>query len=694
MPDLGPLSEIVCVQGESFVISGHNGNIVPGGDHGLFVRDTRFLNRLQLLIDGIPPVHLAGASVGGHRAVFHSFVPPSRDTEIDPTVSITRRRVVAGGLREQIDVHNAGTEPVALKLGVRVGADFAYVFEVKHGHLLDAVEARPGADGSVTFHRDGGEERTRVRLSGGSLDGDVLSTPLDVAAGGTATVVLEVTVADVHGEVTVPEGAGADAMAPTAGVIGAVSDGDGQPAIECSDQHFSRLVARSVRDLASLGLRDPDAPDDRYAAAGSPWFLTLFGRDSLWTAFMALPYDLELARGTLRVLARRQGTKLDGETEEEPGKILHEIRRGALADRGDLPSVYYGSVDATPLFVIVANEAWRFGLPDEDLRPLMGNVEAALGWMRAHGDPDGDGFLEYVQHGGRSLANQGWKDSRDGIRFRDGRIATAPLALSEVQGYAYAAALRGAELLDHFGRPGGDEWRRWAADLQQRFRASFWVEDADGRYPAVALDEDKRPVDGIASNMGHLLSSGILDAEETGWVARRLASPGMASGWGLRTLSSESGGFNPLSYHCGSVWPHDTAIAVWGLARTGHDQAARRLMRGLVRAAPEFNYRLPELFSGFAADSTAVPVPYPTACRPQAWAAAGALLMVRAVFGFEPDVPGRRLHLRPLVSAPFERLSVTGLVIGADTIDLHLRDGRVIVDDHGRQFDVVIGSAE
>ncbi|MBS3941229.1 MAG: amylo-alpha-1,6-glucosidase [Actinobacteria bacterium] len=694
MSDLGPLSEIVCVQGESFVISGHNGNIVPGGDQGLFVRDTRFLNRLQLLIDGTPPVHLAGASVGGHRAVFHSFLPPSKDTEIDPTVSITRRRVVAGGLREQIDVHNAGTEPVSLTLGVRVGADFAYVFEVKHGHQLDAVEPRPHDDsGDVSFHRDGGEERTRVSLPGGSFDGDLLSKRLEVAPGATTTVVLEVTVADVHGEVTVPDEAGAEADAPTWGVLGTPAGGAIEPGIECSDQHFSRLVGRSVRDLDSLGLRDPDAPDDRFAAAGSPWFLTLFGRDSLWTAFMALPYDLELARGTLRVLARRQGTRVDEETEEEPGKILHEIRRGALADRGDLPSVYYGSVDATPLFVIVAHEAWKFGLSDQDLRPLIGNVEAALGWMRAHGDPDGDGFLEYVEHGERSLSNQGWKDSRDGIRFRDGRVATAPLALSEVQGYAYAAAIRGAELLDHFDRPGGDDWRAWGADLKERFRAAFWVDDADGRYPAVALDEDKRPVDGIASNMGHLLVTGILDDDETAWVAQRLTSPGMASGWGLRTLSSASGGFNPLSYHCGSVWPHDTSIAVWGLAQTGHHRAAGRLLRGLVRAAPAFNYRLPELFSGFAADSTAMPVPYPTACRPQAWAAAGALLLARAVFGFEPDVPGHRLRLRPMDPAPFERLSVTGLGLGSDSLDLHLRDGRLHVEDHGGRFDVIIESS-
>lgn len=686
MADLGPLSEIVCVRGESFAVSSPNGDVVPGGDHGLYVRDTRFLSRLELEVDGARPVHLAG-SVDGSRAVFHSYLPSSRDTEVDPLVSITRQRFVDGGMREEIAVHNAGTDGVDLSVALRVAVDFAYVFDVKHGHVLDPSEAQADGD-TIRFRRDGGEERTTATVADAVAHGDLLTSHVHVPARGTTTVVLEVAAADLHGETALP------AVDVAAAASEPVDDDEREAAatLRCSDRRLGRLVWRSIVDLRSLELRDPEAPGDRFLAAGSPWFLTLFGRDSIWAAFMALPHDLDLARGTLRVLARRQGTTVDPETEEEPGKILHEVRRGGLAERGDLPPFYYGTVDATPLFVVLAHEAWSWGLPDDDLRPLLPHVEAALGWIRAHGDPDGDGFVEYVQHGGRSLANQGWKDSRDGVRFADGTIATAPLALSEVQGYAHDAAVRGAELLDHFGRPGGDEWRAWAADLRRRFRAAFWVEDADGPYPAMALDHDKRPVDGIGSNMGHLLMSGLLDPDETAAVAARLSSPGMASGWGLRTLSTASGGYNPLSYHCGSVWPHDTAITVWGLARTGHAAAATTLLRGLVRAAPTFDHRLPELFSGIGSDSSPHPVPYPTACRPQAWAAGGALLLARALFGIEAQVPQGRITLRPLTPAPYERVELVGLPLAGGTVDLRLEGGRVAVDVHGADIDVLVES--
>jgi glycogen debranching enzyme len=685
--DLGPLSEVICVRGESFVISAPNGDITPGGDHGVYVRDTRFVSRLELRVDDRTPTHLSGASVGGSRAIFHSYLVPSRDTVIDPTVSITRRRSVDGGLREEIVLSNAGADAVRLGVTLLAASDFAYIFDVKHGRVLDTSVPHHDGD-ALAFHRSGGQERTTIRLAGAAAQDGGLATDVLVPAGGSRTLVVEVHAADLHGEVAAPTAALREPLRPHLAATGPIATTG--PTIHCSDPRFSRLVRRSFADLTSLTLEDDEVPDDRYAAAGSPWFLTLFGRDSIWAARMALSHDLDLARGTLRVLARRQGTQVDPVTEEEPGKILHEVRRGALVDRGDLPPVYYGTVDATPLFVTLVHEAWCWGLPDAEVQALLPNVEAALTWLRDHGDPDGDGFVEYVQHGARSLANQGWKDSHDGIRFADGSIARAPLALSEVQGYAYDAAVRGAALLDHFGRPGGDAWRAWAADLRERFRAAFWVDHPEGAYPAVALDERKRPVDAIASNMGHLLTTDLLDPDETALVAARLAHPGMSSGWGLRTLSSRSGGFNPLSYHCGAVWPHDTAIAVWGLARNGHAEAATSLLRGLLRAAPTFNYRLPELFSGVSAEDAPLPVPYPSACRPQAWAAGGALLLVRALLGVDAHLPTGRLTLRPVSPAPFDRLELTGIPFAGGRIDISLRDEAVSVELHGTQVDVVI----
>ena len=282
--------------------------------------------------------------------------------------------------------------------------------------------------------------------------------------------------------------------------------------------------------------------------------------------------------------------------------------------------------------------------------------------MADYGDADGDGFLDYHDEFGRGLTNQGWKDSDDSVRFADGTVAVGPVALAEVQGYAYEAALAGAELLDAFDRPGADRWRRYAAEMAERFRAAFWVSDDLGPFPALALDGNKRPVDAPASNMGHLLATGMLSAAEAKVVADRLVHPSMSSGFGLRTMASTAGGYSPLSYHCGSVWPHDTAIAVQGLITAGFADHAAELARGLLAAGDAFDARLPELFGGFAAADLPVPVPYPASCRPQAWAAAGAVVMVRAFLGLAPDVPAGVVRLRP--SAAVGALDISGLRIG------------------------------
>jgi glycogen debranching enzyme len=684
----GPMDELVSVRGESFVVSGHNGDLSPRGDQGFFVRDTRFLDQFEVRVDGSDLRSLSFSPLGAHGAEFHGYLPPPGRREVDPTVLVTRRRAIQGGLHEDIDLVNAGDTEVTHVVTIRLGTDFAYVFDVRHARILDRVLPQV-ADDLLVFRRHGGEERTQVRFVRDgtgvtpelhTVEGAVdVRIPVTVPAHGATRICIEVTAHDVFAT-TAPDTTCPESVRPAP----AAEVGDG-PTIRCSDGRFARLVRRSIADLEGLIVADPDEPIDRFAAAGSPWFLTLFGRDSLWAALMAMPYDLSLGLGTLRTLARRQGAQVDTDTEEAPGKILHEVRRGALAERGDLPPNYYGSIDATPLFVIVAHEAWRWGADPAEIARLIPNVEAALDWMAHWGDSDGDGFLEHARPDGRGLVNQGWKDSVDGIRFRDGTVALAPMALSEVQGYAYAAARAGADLLDAFEHDGADRWRAWADTLAERFRERFWVEDEHGRYPAVALDRDKTPVDSVASNMGHLLFTGILDAEESQQVADRLSTPGMSSGWGLRTLAAGSGGFNPLSYHCGSIWPHDTAIAVWGLSRCGHDAAAARLLRGLVAAAPRFRYRLPELFSGLGRSDAAQPVPYPTACRPQAWAAGAALLAVRSVLGVEPDIPSRRLRFNPMQPAPFERLELRGLQLAGVRLDIRF---------HGDALDVEIRDAE
>jgi glycogen debranching enzyme len=336
-----------------------------------------------------------------------------------------------------------------------------------------------------------------------------------------------------------------------------------------------------------------------------------------------------MAAGTLRALAALQGAIENVDTAEQPGKIPHELRRAPAthAHGMTLPPLYYGTVDATPLWVCLLADAHDAGMPDDEVRDLLPALRSALAWMRDAGDSDGDGLLEYIDTTGRGLSNQGWKDSGDSVQWRSGELAEGPIALCEVQAYAYEAAMRGADLLETFGAPAEETaaWRSWATRLAERFRATFWVDDPAGAYPAIALDAHKRPVDTVTSNLGHLLGTGLLTADEAERVARRLVSPELDSGFGLRTLSTEAEGYWPLSYHGGSVWTHDTAIAITGLVREGFRREAAQLSEGLLRAAVTFDYRLPELHSGDGIADVPAPLPYPAACRPQAWSAAAAV---------------------------------------------------------------------
>jgi glycogen debranching enzyme len=406
----------------------------------------------------------------------------------------------------------------------------------------------------------------------------------------------------------------------------------GRPELTGADDRLQRWVERSLGDLDALRLTRVGSRDE-FLGAGAPWFFTLFGRDSIWAARFLLPLGTGIAHGTLRTLAALQGRERVAATAEQPGKIIHEVRRATLElpDEGvELPPHYYGTVDATALWICLLADTRERGLGDDETRELLPALRAALAWMRDFGDSDGDGLLEYVDESGRGLSNQGWKDSGDSVQWRDGSLAEGPIALAEVQAYAHEAAVRGAALLEEFGEDAA-EWRAWAARLAAQFRASFWVSDADGRYPAIALDARTRPVDSLTSNIGHLLGTGLLDGAEARLVAARLVSPRLDAGYGIRTLATGSGGYWPLSYHGGSIWAHDTAIAIRGLHRDGFRDEARRLSEGLLRAAAAFDYRMPELHGGDAASEVPRPVPYPAACRPQAWSAAASIVVLEAL---------------------------------------------------------------
>ncbi|MER6531113.1 glycogen debranching N-terminal domain-containing protein [Streptomyces sp. NPDC001508] len=668
---------VVTLCAPSFALSRPDGQIEHGVD-GFYHGDVRALSRLTAAVDGIPLVPVTGGFGDADRAGFRAILRGLGESTADPAVELHRgRTVTAGRLTEEFTVVNAGQRDVAFRLTVTAGTDLAPMERVKSGDRQALVPARAADGATLDWSRDGLTVRLAAEPAADRLDPGTgrLSYDVELGPGARWTATLHCTAAHADGD---------QFPAPPAGAVPWRT-----PALRSADHRFDHWLRQSVADLDRLRLTDPRsdedgaAPDgrvDQFLAAGAPWFLTLFGRDSLWAARMLLPLGTELAAGTLRTLARRQGAVVDPATEEQPGKILHEVRRGSreFADTFALPPVYYGTVDATPLWITLLHDAWRWGLAPEQVEGLLPHAESALAWMRDHGDAGGDGFLKYVDLTGRGLANQGWKDSGDAVRHQDGRLAEPPIALCEVQAYAYEAARGGAALLRAFGRPGADAWEEWAERLAARFRERFWVEDADGPYPALALDLDGRPVDAITSGFGHLLGTGLLNREESALLAARLTRPDLDSGHGLRTLSSAATGFNPYGYHIGSIWPHDTAIAVHGLVRAGFADAAAPLAAGLLTASTAFDARLPELFAGHGDQAAARPAPYPASCRPQAWAAAASVHVLRAALGLDADVPGGTVTVAPGFARSFGPLTVTGLEAGGEQLDITLAaDGTV-----------------
>ncbi|WP_053205357.1 glycogen debranching N-terminal domain-containing protein [Jiangella muralis] len=624
---------VSCVRAPTVALSGADGQLRAAGAQGVLSHDRRVLSELRVDVDGHEPEPAGHGLRGAGHAHFTGIVRHLGDAGADPTVRLERQRFArTDGITESLELVNSARVPVVATVRLHVAADFAAADAIKQDGAQRGGRPPSSAPGGVEW--DGGELRTTLSAPGATVEahatGAVLSWAVELAPRSSWIVDVTVTAAFAAG--------------PPANAFGPADAGwDAVTVTGRAD--LARLTERSVDDLGALALADPLAPGDTFLAAGSPWFFTLFGRDSLWAARFTLPLGTGVARGTLRTLARRQGTRHDPDTAEAPGKILHEVRIPTAGSR--LPPVYFGTVDATALWVCLLHDAWRWGLPDDDVRDLLDPLEAALRWLTEEADPDGDGFLEYVDSSGRGLANQGWKDSGDSIQYPDGTIAEPPIALSEAQAYAHEAALAGADLLDAHRREGGDRLREWAAALRERFAAAFWVSDEKGRFPAIALDGAKRPVGTVTSNLGHLLGTGLLGPDDAAVVADRLGRPDLDAGYGLRTMSADAAGFNPLGYHAGSSWPHDTAIAVRGLTADGFPGVAASLAGGLLRVAPDFAYRLPELFAGTDARAGEPVLAYPAACRPQAWSAATVVALLQAALGLTADVPGGRLRVAP-----------------------------------------------
>ncbi|GAB3270923.1 glycogen debranching N-terminal domain-containing protein [Sinomonas notoginsengisoli] len=611
----------------------------PAGLTGVFHADTRLLDRALVTVDGGEPQPV-GVVVRGNRITVEGLARNIAGPTLDPAVRVVQVWTVEpGAVRHRIELSTSLPE-CACTLAVHVSSDFAPMDAVRVGRPGEPAEPTHDA-GRLVWERNDQSAAITPATPGAqlvtSIDRD--SDDTDGFPSGHPSLSWSATLR--RGEPFHAEWSAAleDAGAIVRAAADAGAEEEGRPGA------VGRLLAKSLNQLAGLRVATTRLPDAPFLAAGAPWYFTLFGRDSLWAARLLLPLDSALAAGTLHALAAYQGTERAVESAEEPGKIPHEIRaRELVVDNGPggdqlrLPPVYYGTVDATALWLCLLGELWRTGRAPDAVRRLLPAARRAADWLLNAGTGP-LGFLAYRDESGHGLSNQGWKDSADAMQFLDGRRAEGPIALAEVQGYAHQAALEAAALFEELREPGGGKGLRgqasalrdFAGGLQERFREAYWVDDAAGRFPAMALDAAGTPLDSPGSNMGHLLGTGLLDADEARLVVDRLLGPELFSGFGIRTLSTEAAGYWPLSYHCGSVWAHDTAIAVRGMLAEGFRAEAASVARGLVRASESFGNGLPELFSGVGTGESELALAYPAACWPQAWSAASAVVLAQAL---------------------------------------------------------------
>ncbi|HEU5216464.1 MAG TPA: glycogen debranching N-terminal domain-containing protein [Gaiellaceae bacterium] len=663
---------LTVLDGSTFCVCDERGDVDGlATASGFFAADTRFLSRSLLTLGG---ARLDPLSHDHHLPHLASFVlrnPLAGGLKPNELV-VKRERFVGDCMEERIVVENHSHRRVDAELGLELAADFADIFVVKDlepgfGRAVDVTlpQARPaerGTNGTLVFSDGSFHGRTVVHLS----------EPFD-ESGGVARFALSLEpgaewrlVVGVQPQLDGVKPLAAESFARELDEERRHAERsvrewrDAAPVLSAEWDDLVHTWSRSLADLASLRMRIPELFDGDLLAAGTPWFMTVFGRDTIVSSLQTLLLGPELAAGTLRVLAATQATADDPERDAEPGKIIHELRRGKAAlawtDR------YYGTVDATPLFLVLLSELWRW--TDDPALPLELEEPArrALAWLDGPADRDGDGFVEYARRASDGIDNQTWKDSWDSMAFRDGSLAEPPIAPVEVQGYVYDAKLRLAEIAREVWHDAAlaQQLEADAAELRRRFDAAFWVEDR-GFY-ALGLDREKRPVDSLTSNLGHLLWSGIVEGERREAIADLVMGDDLWSGWGVRTMAAGEGAYNPLVYHDGTVWPHDNSLVAWGLARSGRPQDAARILRAMVEAAAHFDYRLPEVFAGFARDETPFPVVYPTASSPQAWAAATPVLLLQVVLGLVPDRAERVLRTEAACAPEWlEGLSLEGV---------------------------------
>ena len=641
---------ISILDGSTFLVSQANGDInaQPDQPEGLFFKDTRHLSAWNLTVNNVTLDVLSTDTVEYYFAQ-HFCVPPTGTIYQNPTVSIIRKRLVGDGFVEDVVVLNHGSEPQQIELRLHANADFADLFEIKDalkkkGEYYRHIKKQELVLG---YKRDNFVRETIIAANIVPTEIDENQFVFRFTVQAKASWNLELQVRPVTGDVEyTPKFA--SSMGGNTLRLDLTKWIDNAPGLTAHPPALRQLYLRSLVDIAALRFHPETLPEESIPAAGLPWFMAMFGRDSILTSYQALPFVPELAATTLKVLAARQGKVMDDFREEEPGKILHELRFGELTHFKERPqSPYFGSSDVTALFLILLDEYELWTGDTELVRSLEPNARAALNWIDHYGDSDGDGYVEYERKTNLGLDNQCWKDSWNSILFADGKVAATPRATCEIQGYTYDAKMRSARLARLVWRDSELAVRleKEAQELKRRFNKDFFVPERG--FFAIALDGSKKKVDSLTSNIGHLLWSGIVDDDKAAAQAKHLMSPELFSGWGVRTMATTEGGYNPIEYHNGTVWPHDNSFIAAGLARYGFRKEAAKVVSGIFEASAFFNYRLPEVFAGYDRQRTGFPVRYPTASSPQAWAAGAPLLGIRVLLGMQPH--GEVLKSNPVL---------------------------------------------
>jgi glycogen debranching enzyme len=637
--------QVRILHGNTFVVSDHRGDIEASltDPTGLFSFDTRFLSRWVLTVNDQRLTALSTDDLQYFEARFF-LVPGTGTVYIDSKQSVIRRRSVGTGFSEELTILNHADEPIDLAVRIEADSDFADLFEVKDALKKKGAYSTQVEDKKLilSYQRETFARATIISTSEDcEVDQSGFSFHIHVPPHGSWQTSLEVALS-VPGAVdreTGPSILSWKALRPLSDMATNLQRWlDDAPRLECDWDALKTAYRRSLIDLAALRFSPISAGGHSLPAAGLPWFMTMFGRDSIFTSLQVLPFTQELAATTLRELALRQGTRIDDFRDEDPGRILHEMRYGEMTAFEERPhSPYFGSADATPLYVVLLDEYERWTGDLDLVRELEFEARAALNWIDEYANLQGNGYIAYQRRNEQTgLENQCWKDSWDSISYHDGRLPGFPRATCELQGYAYDAKMRGARLARlAWGDPAyADKLEQQAADLKRRFNEDFWVEDRE--FFAIALDADGRQVDSLTSNNGHLLWSGIVDDDKAELVVRHLLGERLFSGWGVRTMAEGEGRYNPIGYHVGTVWPFDNSFIAWGLRRYGFKDEAAVVAAGILEAAEFFDGRLPEAFGGYPRAMTKYPVQYPTACSPQAWSTGTPLLLLRTMLGLHP----------------------------------------------------------